>query len=251
MIMSMTPRTIWTPDTAWAAVLTRNPASDGDFVFAVRTTGIYCRPSCPARRPKQTNVAFFDDGASAREAGYRACRRCRPDQPAKDPVGTAHRLLETLDERLTLSQLAAKVAMSAGHLQRRFKARYGLSPRAFQEQRRKLRLRSALRGGLAVSRASYDAGYGSSSRVYERAAGDLGMTPGQFARGAKGLTIRYTIIDSYPASYVARDTASPPRRADRSRSLRLCSWNARGESPYRALKRRWRWPADMATLAAS
>ena len=196
MIMSMTPRTIWTPDTAWAAVLTRNPASDGDFVFAVRTTGIYCRPSCPARRPKQTNVVFFDDGASAREAGYRACLRCRPDQPVKDPVGLAHRLLETLDERLTLDQLAARVAMSAGHLQRRFKARYGLSPRAFQEQRRRLRLRSALRGGLAVSRATYDAGYGSSSRVYERAAGDLGMTPGQFARGGKGLMIRYTIIDS-------------------------------------------------------
>lgn len=196
MIMTMTPRPRWTPDAAWAAVLARDPAQDGSFVFAVRTTGIYCRPSCPARRARRTNVTFFNDGSAARNAGYRACLRCQPDQPATDPVALAHQLLESTEERLTLDQLAIKVSMSAGHLQRRFKARYGHSPRAFQEQRRRHRLRSALRGGMAVSRATYDAGYGSSSRVYERAADELGMTPGQFARGARGLNIRYTIIDS-------------------------------------------------------
>ena len=196
MIMTMPPRATWTTDTAWAAVVARDPAFDGRFVFAVRTTGVYCRPSSSARRPNRTNVNFFANGAAARDGGYRACRRCHPDRPVDDPVAAAHRLLEGAEDRLTLNQLATRVALSPGHLQRRFKARYGMSPRAFQDQRRRSRFRSALRGGIGVSRATYHAGYGSSSRVYERAGSELGMTPGQFARGAQGLTIRYTIVDS-------------------------------------------------------
>ncbi len=196
MIMTMPFKATWTPASAWAAVVARDPALDGRFVFAVRTTGVYCRPSCSARRPNRTNVSFFQDGAAARDGGYRACRRCHPDLPVSDPVAAARRLLEGTEARLTLDRLASLVALSAGHLQRRFKARYGMSPRTFQDRRRQDRLRAALRGGMAVSRATYDAGYGSSSRVYERAGSELGMTPGQFARGAKGLAIRYTIVDS-------------------------------------------------------
>lgn len=197
MIMPMSERATSAFDEAsWAAVTARDTNADGRFVFGVRTTGIYCRPSCPARRPNRGNVAFFADGPAARSAGFRPCRRCRPDLPVRDPVAEAHQLLADSNERLTLEQLAARVALSAGHLQRQFKARYGLSPRSFQDQKRQQRLRSALRSGLGVSRATFDAGYGSSSRVYERAHQQLGMTPGQFARGAAGLTIEYLTVAS-------------------------------------------------------
>lgn len=196
MIMTMSARHHRSDDAAWKAVATRDAGADGSFVFGVRTTGVYCRPGCPARRPNRANVAFFDDGAAARSAGFRPCRRCHPDQLRPDPVAEAYRLLQESRELLTLGQLAARVALSAGHLQRRFKARYGLSPKAFQDQQREQRLRAGLRGGLGVSRATFDAGYGSSSRVYERAQRQLGMTPGQFARGAAGLTLEYLIVPS-------------------------------------------------------
>ncbi len=183
--------------TAWQAVLRRDPSQDGRFVFGVKTTGIYCRPSCPARRPKPENVAFFGGPGLARAAGFRACRRCRPDEPAQDPIALAHRAIETADStQVTLSQLASLVAMSPSHLQRRFKARYGMSPKAFQQVVRDQRFRSALQQTGAVSRATYESGFGSSSRVYERADARFGMTPGRLAKGGAGVRIRYTITGS-------------------------------------------------------
>lgn len=185
------------PKAAWQAVVARDRAHDGRFVFAVRTTGIYCRPSCPARRPNPENVAFFRSPDLAIAEGFRPCRRCKPDEPARDPVALARHALETADAApMTLDQLARLVALSPSHLQRRFKARYGMSPWAFQQIVRDRRFRVALQESGTVSRATYDAGFGSSSRVYEKAATRFGMTPGRLAKGGSGIRIRYTITDS-------------------------------------------------------
>jgi AraC family transcriptional regulator of adaptative response/methylated-DNA-[protein]-cysteine methyltransferase len=197
MISFMTSNPAVNPKTAWQAVVRRDPERDGEFVFAVRTTGVYCRPSCPARRPNRANVAFFATGAAARAAGFRACRRCRPDEEWTDPLVAAKAALEEAGgDQVTLDTLARRVGLSPAHLQRRFKARFGLSPKEFQTARRTARFRSALRNGGSVSRATYDAGYGSSSRAYEGSNARLGMTPGRFARGGAGLAIHYQITDS-------------------------------------------------------
>ncbi len=199
MITTVIPPRHQEPDlsAAWQAVLLRDRTQDGRFVFGVKTTGIYCRPSCPARRPKPENVAFFGEPALARASGFRACRRCRPDEPANDPVAMAHRAIETADATpVTLDQLASLVAMSPSHLQRRFKARYGMSPKAFQQVVRERRFRNALQQTGAVSRATYESGFGSSSRVYERADSRFGMTPGRLAKGGAGIRIRFTVTGS-------------------------------------------------------
>ncbi|MGE3616347.1 MAG: bifunctional DNA-binding transcriptional regulator/O6-methylguanine-DNA methyltransferase Ada [Gemmatimonadales bacterium] len=194
--MSPSARPAIDPETAWAAVGERDSSHDGRFVFAVRTTGVYCRPSCPARRPNRANVEFFRDGGGARAAGYRACRRCRPDEPVRDPLAAARAALEAAGpDRVTLTDLARRVGLSPSHLQRRFTARFGLSPRQFQSAVRSRRLRRSLQEGNSVSRAGYDAGFGSSRGVYEQADGHLGMTPARFASGGAGLTIRYAITD--------------------------------------------------------
>ena len=208
MIIAMPKAT--TPDSAWRAVLERDPAHDQRFVFAVKTTGIYCRPSCPARRPKRENVEFFDDASTAVSAGYRACLRCRPDRPSPtdpDRIAQARRLIETAtvgDPNLT--QLAAQVGLSPGHLQRTFKARYGLSPRQFAVARRNQRLRRALKEGATVSRATYDAGFGSSSRLYEAAGTLLGMTPARYAKGGLGQTIRFAVVPTRFGSLLVAGT---------------------------------------------
>jgi AraC family transcriptional regulator of adaptative response/methylated-DNA-[protein]-cysteine methyltransferase len=186
------------PDALWRAVQHRDQSRDGSFFYAVKTTGVYCRPSCPSRRPLRRNVEFFADAPAAQARGYRPCLRCHPDEvTGNDPVAAAHRwLVAHPTERVTLDQLARLVALSPFHLQRRFKARYGLSPREFAAAARTDRLKSALKRGKTVSRATYDAGFGSGSRVYERADSRLGMSPARYARGGAGLTIRYTIVRS-------------------------------------------------------
>lgn len=186
-------------DPRWNAVLDRQTAADGTFVYAVRTTGVFCRPSCPSRRPKRENVQFFAEPEGARRAGYRACRRCHPEGQAKptvDPIETAWQAIQADPAAASLASLARRVGLSAGHLQRRFKARYGVSPRELAAQGRSLRLRRALRGHHSVSRATYEAGYGSSSRVYQAADAILGMTPADYARGGLGQVIRYTTVSS-------------------------------------------------------
>ncbi len=195
-VMSSQPRQP-DPAAAWLAVLERDRTQDGRFVFGVRTTGIYCRPSCPARRPNAVNVTFFSTPDLARAGGFRPCRRCRPDGAARDPVAMARQAIESGGSApLTLDQLAGLVALSPSHLQRRFKARYGMSPREFQQVVRDQRFRVALKRSESVSRATYDAGFGSSSRVYEQAGARFGMTPGRLAKGGSGVEIRFTIIDS-------------------------------------------------------
>jgi AraC family transcriptional regulator of adaptative response/methylated-DNA-[protein]-cysteine methyltransferase len=177
----------------WQAVLNRDPSKDGRFVFAVRTTGIFCRPSCPARRPKQQNVEFFADPTTARAAGYRPCRRCHPEAVAVDRVSEARALVEADPSNANLVSLAKQVGLSPSHLQRRFKARFGVSPKELALAGRSRRLKSALRQSGSVARAGYDAGYSSSSGVYEEAAATLGMTPAAYAKGGQGQLIRFVI----------------------------------------------------------
>lgn len=186
---------------AWESVLRRDENSDGAFVYAVATTGIYCRPSCPSRRPKRGNVSFFYSAKAAERAGFRACERCRPQSPMK-PVNAAvqrardyidRRLAEPGAERITLERIADEAGLSPHHLQRKFKDMIGLTPAQYARARKTDRLKDELRRGGTVSRATYGAGYGSSSRVYESAATQLGMTPATYQRGGAGTHIDYVV----------------------------------------------------------
>jgi AraC family transcriptional regulator of adaptative response/methylated-DNA-[protein]-cysteine methyltransferase len=183
-------------DYRWAAVLARDAASDGGFVYGVRSTGIYCRPSCPARRPDPANVRFFETPAQARAAGFRPCRRCRPDQPLAEPaalVQQVRNLIAASPDTPSLSQLAAAVGKSRWHVQRTFKRLTGMTPREYAAACRIERLKARLRTARTVSEAQYAAGYGSSSRLYERAQHYLGMTPAAYRRGGRGTRLGYCI----------------------------------------------------------
>jgi AraC family transcriptional regulator, regulatory protein of adaptative response / methylated-DNA-[protein]-cysteine methyltransferase len=189
-------------DLRWKALAGRDRAADGTFVYGVTSTGVYCRPSCPSRRPRADRVRFFDTTHEARQAGFRACKRCRPDtvglaQPGVDAVRRVSAYLAThADESVTLAHLARVASMSPHHLQRRFKALVGLSPREYQAAVRANRLRASLRDGLDVTSAIYEAGYGSPSRVYEASPTGKGMTPSAYRRHGAGMRIGYSIVPS-------------------------------------------------------
>lgn len=188
-------------DPRWSAVFARDSARDGEFVFAVSSTGVYCRPSCPARRPRRTNVEFFSRPDQAERAGYRACLRCRPNaltgNGQTDVVKAICRFIEQhMDEPVPLARLGKEFHQSPFHLQRRFKAALGVTPREYADSCRLRLLKRNLQSGENVTRALYDAGYGSSSRLYERTASHLGMTPDKYRRGAIAAAIRYAIADS-------------------------------------------------------
>lgn len=184
----------------WQVVLARDARFDGAFVFAVRSTGIYCRPSCPSRRPQRQHVIFFAVPEAAERAGFRPCRRCRPRQTnSVDPkVEKVREICRTIDahpdETLSLSSLAASVGGSPYHLQRMFKRVMGVTPRQYSDARRLGRLKKSLKEKTNVTEAMYEAGYGSSRALYERAPAALGMTPGEYQRGGTGARIRYTIV---------------------------------------------------------
>jgi AraC family transcriptional regulator of adaptative response/methylated-DNA-[protein]-cysteine methyltransferase len=185
----------------WGAVAARNSVYDGEFVFAVATTGVYCRPSCPARRPRRENVTFFPRPEQAEQAGFRACLRCRPrsfsGNAQSDAAKEICRYIEQhLDEPITLARLGKAFRQSPFHLQRRFKAALGITPREYADSCRLRLLKRNLQAGDNVTRAMYDAGYGSSSRLYEKTASQLGMTPDKYRRGAIAATVRYTCADS-------------------------------------------------------
>jgi AraC family transcriptional regulator of adaptative response/methylated-DNA-[protein]-cysteine methyltransferase len=188
-------------DRRWTAVIARDSGQDGEFVFAVATTGVYCRPSCPARRPRRENVAFFPAPEQAEKAGFRACLRCRPrsssGNPQSDSAKEICRYIEQhLDEAVTLERLGKAFRQSPFHLQRRFKAVLGITPREYADSCRLRLLKRNLQAGDNVTRAMYDAGYGSSSRLYEKTASQLGMTPDKYRRGAIAATVRYAVADS-------------------------------------------------------
>jgi AraC family transcriptional regulator of adaptative response/methylated-DNA-[protein]-cysteine methyltransferase len=185
----------------WQAALDRDPSQDGKFVFAVSSTGIYCRPSCPAKRPRRDNVTFFQQAEEAEKAGYRACLRCHPraiggNLQTRVVKAMCRYIEQHLDEPLTLARLARAFHQSPFHLQRTFKAVLGITPRAYADSCRLNRLKGNLQAGHSVTQSLYDAGYSSSSRLYQRTASQLGMTPDKYRRGAIAATIRYTCTDS-------------------------------------------------------
>ncbi|MBB4617489.1 bifunctional DNA-binding transcriptional regulator/O6-methylguanine-DNA methyltransferase Ada [Sphingomonas abaci] len=186
--------TLIDPDAAWAAFEARDRSADGRFVVGVRSTGIYCKPSCPARHPRRDQVSFHADGAAARAAGFRACLRCRPDAVARDraAVAAAMALIDAAEAPPRLAALAKEVGYAPHHFHRLFKRATGVTPAAYARARRLERAGVALTDGATVTDALYAAGYAAPSRFYE-AAGRLGMTPGTWARGGRGLAIRWTL----------------------------------------------------------
>lgn len=199
----------------WLAVQTRDRGADGAFVYAVRSTGIYCRPSCPSRKPRLEQVEFFPLPEAAEQKGFRACLRCQPRLARLRDSRTAAvarvcREIEAridadsgksadedaTDTRMTLSTLSSAAGMSAHQLERAFRSVMGISPRQYADARRMRRLKSRLRKGDDVTTALYDAGFGSSSRLYERAPAQLGMTPATYRQGGAGMKIHYTIVGS-------------------------------------------------------
>ncbi|HEX5498704.1 MAG TPA: Ada metal-binding domain-containing protein, partial [Thermomicrobiales bacterium] len=193
----------------WDAWWNRDPAAVGQFVVAVRSTGIYCRLDCPARRPKPENVLFFDDCAAAERAGFRPCKRCRPTEaqrPIERAVAEACRLLDEAEAPVTLAALGKGVGVSPSHLQRAFTAALGMSPRAYGEARRAARLRSELERGSDVTRSIVEAGFGSPSRVYEAGDRMVGMRPSVYRRGGAGEDVRYTIVPTSLGQVLAAAT---------------------------------------------
>jgi AraC family transcriptional regulator, regulatory protein of adaptative response / methylated-DNA-[protein]-cysteine methyltransferase len=193
----------------WRAVIEREIGFDGAFVYAVRSTGIFCRPTCPSRRPRREQVVFFGQPSAAEQAGFRACRRCRPagaaraaapiaaDNPRAEIVRRACELIEErADEPPTLGELGEQIGVSPYHLQRTFKRVMGITPRQYADARRIERLKARLKEGDNVTTALYEAGYGSSSRLYEQAPEQLGMTPATYQRGGAGARIGYSIAES-------------------------------------------------------
>jgi AraC family transcriptional regulator of adaptative response/methylated-DNA-[protein]-cysteine methyltransferase len=182
----------------WQAVLARETSLDGVFVYAVRSTGVYCRPGCPSRRPRRDQVIFFAQPFVAEQAGFRACRRCRPagdrgSEAQAELARRACRVIEELaDDPPTLGELGERMGVSPYHLQRTFKRVMGITPRQYADARRLDRLRARLREGDSVTTALYDSGYGSSSRLYEQAPDQLGMTPATYQRGGEGARIGFT-----------------------------------------------------------
>jgi len=183
------------PDLAWEAFLRRDRGWDGRLVVAVATTGIYCRPSCPARRPARAHVSFFGDGEAAQTAGFRACLRCRPDEVQRDTaaVTVAAALIEAADQPPSLAALAAEAGYAPHHFHRLFKRATGLTPAAYARAMRARRAAAALSDETSVTDAIYAAGSAAPSRFYADAAGRLGMAPSAWMRGGDGVTIRWTV----------------------------------------------------------
>ena len=187
-------------DGRWEAFSRRDPDADGQFVVAVETTCIYCRPTCPARRPLRKNVRFLPDAATAERQGYRACKRCRPELaelPVVRLVETVKsRLLRSLDAPPGLDALARATGMSPAHLQKTFRRHTGLSPKEFVAAARLERWKAELRAGKPVTEAWLEAGYGSAGRAYAAARQGLGMSPAEYGKGGAGIRVTWTVLDT-------------------------------------------------------
>jgi AraC family transcriptional regulator, regulatory protein of adaptative response / methylated-DNA-[protein]-cysteine methyltransferase len=191
----------------WQAVLARDAQFESAFVYAVRSTGVYCRPTCASRRPSRQQVAFYSSPEAAEQAGFRPCRRCRPRWEVPDSRSAQTKLVEHLcreieasldegDGSITLATLSQRVGANAYRVQRSFKRVMGITPRQYADAQRLARLKSRLREGQDVTGALYDAGYGSSRALYERAPSRMGMTPATYRKGGRGMRVGYTIADS-------------------------------------------------------
>ena len=185
-------------DGRWQAVMSRDARHGEAFVFAVKTTGIYCRPTCPSRRPKRVNVTFYQTANQARAAGFRPCKRCNPDGVGLDErrlsvVREACRMIDEAEEPPRLKDLAKALGLSPSHFHRQFKGALGVTPREYAAARRIERLQRGLAAGRPVTEAIYEAGFGSDSRVYASSKSALGMSPSEYRAGGKNQAIRYTL----------------------------------------------------------
>jgi AraC family transcriptional regulator of adaptative response/methylated-DNA-[protein]-cysteine methyltransferase len=185
-------------DQRWAALLRRDPAADGEFVYSVATTGVYCRPACPSRLALRANIRFHDTCADAEREGFRPCKRCRPNEASQnerhaEAVRRACLLIDEAEMPPSLDALSEAAGLSRFHFLRVFRKMTGLTPRQYAEQKRAARMRAGLRGGTSVTDAIYNAGFSSGSRFYEKAPELLGMEPRQFQRGGAGVAIGYAV----------------------------------------------------------
>lgn len=201
-----------TEEERWTAVVGRDPAADGAFVYAVRTTGIYCRPTCPARRPLRTHVEFHSSAAAAARAGFRPCQRCRPDAPSPIEQRTALiarlcRHIESAPSALSLDALAQHAGMSPSHLHRLFKSIVGVTPKAYASAHRAQQLRASLGTAPSVTIAIHEAGYGSHSAFYADVPRTLGMTPSRYRQGGPEETIRFAFGDAWLGCVMVAATA--------------------------------------------
>jgi AraC family transcriptional regulator of adaptative response/methylated-DNA-[protein]-cysteine methyltransferase len=216
----------------WTAIENRDPTADGRFYYGVTSTGVYCRPSCSSRRPKRQNVEFFTRIEAAEQAGYRPCKRCRP-QGAHPGVDLVERVCSLIDkhggEPLTLQQLSERMHVSPFHLQKSFKHILGMSPSEYQHSRRLDRLKISLRQGKNVTGAIYQAGFGSSSAAYGKTPAALGMSPATYRKGGKGLLIRYTIVDTDLGKLLIAMTPAGICRVDFGESSRVLEQALRKE----------------------
>jgi AraC family transcriptional regulator of adaptative response/methylated-DNA-[protein]-cysteine methyltransferase len=185
-------------DARWGAVVARDPQADGQFFYSVRTTGVYCRPSCASRLARRENVGFHLTMADAEAAGFRACKRCKPDEPTlaeqhAATVGALCRAIENAETAPTLGELAELAGMSTFYLHRVFKAVTGLTPKAYADAHRAQRVRQELGRSDTVTQAIYDAGYNSNGRFYDAASQTLGMTPTAYRAGGTNTQIRFAV----------------------------------------------------------
>lgn len=200
-----------TDDQRWQAVVERDPAANRAFVYAVRTTGVYCRPGCPARLPLRKNVSFHATWREAEAAGYRPCRRCKPTEaPLAERhaalVARACRLIDAAEEAPALDDLAASAGLSRRHFDRIFQAHTGLTPKRYAAAHRARRMQQKLATAATVTSAIYDAGFPSSSRFYEASLETLGMTPTAFRAGGKGMQIRFAVGECWLGSILVAAT---------------------------------------------
>jgi AraC family transcriptional regulator of adaptative response/methylated-DNA-[protein]-cysteine methyltransferase len=187
-------------DKRYQAIVSRDKKADGSFYYSVKTTGVYCRPSCAARLARPENVAFHDTTKDAREAGFRPCKRCKPDEVSlserhKETISAVCRMIESAEEEPTLQELADSAGMSTYHFHRLFKSITGLTPKAYAQAHRAKRMRKELERGSSVTEAIFEAGFNSSSRFYEKANGVLGMTPTDFRQGGASVEIRFAVAE--------------------------------------------------------
>jgi AraC family transcriptional regulator of adaptative response/methylated-DNA-[protein]-cysteine methyltransferase len=196
----------------WAAVVRRDPAADGKFFYSVRSTGVYCRPSCASRRALRENVAFYATADAAERAGFRPCKRCKPNQAGlaeqhAAAIAAACRTIEASETTPSLDELAAAAGMSRFHFHRTFKAITGVTPKAYASARRAERVRTELAASPTVTQAIYDAGFNSSGRFYEQSSEILGMTPGDFRAGGSRSAIRFAVAECSLGSILVAATA--------------------------------------------
>ncbi len=227
-------------DVRYEALVRHDSRLDGVFYYAVKTTGVFCRPSCKSRTPRPENVEYFAAPAAARGAGYRACKRCKPEAARTqmdERFITLCRAIEQAEEAPTLASLAALVQLSASHVQRKFTAAIGVSPKAYAQTVKRERLRNALKSGIGATRAIYEAGFSSSSQAYDSARAPLGMPPAQFAKGGRNAIVAYAIVDSALGRVLVAATSRGICRVDLGDDDAALERRLRSDLPHASIER--------------